>query len=480
MQTAPRVTPECAPSPWLLAAQSRMGRVWLAAFAAAALYPGLGRVALLFAAAIALASFRPAWRRPILSAVAILVCARNLSPKFTAGIGAPANLPAWLTLALLALWIAGLLAWTRFLARLPAWMGRHAIPLMHAKAFVLIACLWLLRGRGVLTGAAAAAMCLLVPELLWRSTYWIKWRARQPGPVAIWNNLFAALPFLGAGGVPLGKGPAFLGKHEALGAAQLAAAQLEGAKLLALALVWRVSDGVLSAVVLSQKSAWVPAWAYPAHPWLPTMSNLLQIPGFFPLWQRWAGLYVELFHAILVLAIFSHTLVGILCLSGFHVPRNIRSPLLATTILDFWGRYYFYFKELLMDFWFFPVFLRTARLPVFWRTMLATVSAAFLGNIYYHLVLYWPSMARGETAPFQAAMSARVIYCAFLAAALCVSFARTLGRKTPAGPPGFPRRLFRILLVSSFFALIHVWNFTGVPVLVYQRARLWRALLPWW
>jgi hypothetical protein len=359
-------------------------------------------------------------------------------------------------------------------------MGRHALLLLHVKTAVLLVCLWLLHRRGWLTAMAASAMSFLVPELLWRSAYWIKWRTRQRGRVALWGNLFAALPMLGAGGVPLGKGPAFLGKHEARGAVALAAAQLEGARLLALALAWRVVDGVLSGVVLSQKTGWVPGWAYPARPWLPTMANLEQIPGIYPLWQRWAGLYAELFHAILVLAVFSHTIVGIFCLSGFHIPRNIKAPLLATTILDFWGRYYFYFKELLMDFWFFPVFVRTAWLPVFWRTMLATVSAAFLGNLYYHAILYWPSMARGETAQFRSVMSARLIYCALLAAGLCVSFARTLQRKAPAAPPGWPRRIFQMLAVSAFYALIHVWNFTGVPVQVPQRMQLWRALFAWW
>jgi hypothetical protein len=34
-------------------------------------------------------------------------------------------------------------------------------------------------------------------------------------------------------------------------------------------------------------------------------------------------------------------------------------------------------------------------------------------------------------------------------------------------------------VVATFFALIPVWNFTGVPVLVSQRLELWRALLGW-
>lgn len=92
-----------------------------------------------------------------------------------------------------------------------------------------------------------------------------------------------------------------------------------------------------------------------------------------------------------------------------------------------------------MDFWFFPVFLRMT----LWRTRLAAASAAFLGNLYCHVILYWPATIRGETAA------------------------------------AWPRRALQVLVVATFFALIPVWNFTGVPVLVSQRLELWRALLGW-
>ena len=72
-------------SPLRLAVQSPLGRVWIAAFAAAALYPGLGYLAALVASAIGLASFFPARRRWILSALAIYICARNLAPQVMTG-----------------------------------------------------------------------------------------------------------------------------------------------------------------------------------------------------------------------------------------------------------------------------------------------------------------------------------------------------------------------------------------------------------
>ena len=130
-----------------------------------------------------------------------------------------------------------------------------------------------------------------------------------------------------------------------------------------------------------------------------------------------------------------------------------------------------------MDFWFFPVFLRTARLPMLWRTMLATVAAAFVGNLYYHFVLYWPDMASGGSAEFLPRIEARVIYCAVLAAGLCASFARSLRGKSEPAPP-LPRRVVQVLLVTGFFALLHVWNFLGDGISVDDRLQLWRYMLP--
>jgi hypothetical protein len=316
-----------------------MGRLWITAFAGAALYPGFGYLAAGFGAAIGLASFRPEWRRGIFSTLALLVCLRDFGPHAGPGLSnLMANRLSANALALAVAWIGILLVWTRFAPRLPKRWTRLPGILLQALAAGLITGLWLLKGRGVVTSLTAGTLCGLVPELLWRSAYWIKWRMRQTGKAPVWGNLFAALPFLGAGGVPIGKGPAYLATHEAHDADRLASAQIEGVRLLALALAWRITDAFLSALFWGRPSDWAPAWAVPFRAGLPTMDTMLRLPANYPLGLRWAGLYGELFHTILTLAVFSHTIVGIFCLMGFHIPRNMKSPLLARTIVDFWGR----------------------------------------------------------------------------------------------------------------------------------------------
>jgi hypothetical protein len=433
------------------------GRVWIAVFSAVALAPSFGYLALVFAAAIGLAAFRQTWRRPTVSALAVIVCLFEFVPR-------------WQAFALATCWIALLLVWTQFARK-----GRP-VPWLHAISALLLASICIARGSSFLGGVTAGTLCALVPELLWRSHYWIKWRLRQTGQPPVWNNLFAALPFFAAGGVPFGKGPAYLAKHEAAGPGELASSQIEGVKLLLLAGLWRVADAALQWTLWGIPTSWLPAWTPFQRAPLPSMELLMRIPASFALWQRWAALYGELFHAVLALAWFGHTIVAAFCLLGFHIPRNTQSPLTATTIVDFWGRYYFYFKELLMDFFFFPVFLKTSRLTVLWRTMLATAAAAFLGNLYYHAVLYSPILASGDTRGFRSLLSARVVYCALLAAGLCASMARAL--KRPQARTASPlRRAAQVFVVATFFALLHVWNYGGPPIPMERRLHLWKTLV---
>jgi hypothetical protein len=325
--------------------------------------------------------------------------------------------------------------------------------------------------------AVAAGLCALAPELLWRSSYWVRWRAREGPGVPVWENLFALLPFVGSGGVPTGKGPGYLARHEAADNRQLAEARCNGARLLLLSLAWWAARGLIAAILCGAAVDWVPGWLRFSGPMLPAMDALLRTPYDFPLWQRWAGLYVELVQNILAVASYGHLVVGVFSLFGFRIPRSTQAPLLATTVLDFWSRYYFYFKELLMDFFFFPAFVRTPGMPRLARTLAATFAAAFCGNVYFHVLMYARRWAIGDSAVFRALVTARLVYCGLLAAALSVSFARALRRQGAPTRTGMPRRLFQMAMVSAMFALLHVWSAPVSDVTVGQRLALWRSLI---
>ena len=89
---------------------------------------------------------------------------------------------------------------------------------------------------------------------------------------------------------------------------------------------------------------------------------------------------------VLKLAARGHEIVGVLRLFGFNVFRNTYKPLLAPSLVEFWNRYYYYFKELLVDFFFFPTYVRRFRTSPRLRMLAATLAAAGFGNLYYHLL----------------------------------------------------------------------------------------------
>jgi hypothetical protein len=94
-------------------------------------------------------------------------------------------------------------------------------------------------------------------------------------------------------------------------------------------------------------------------------------------------------------------------------------------------------------------------LPAFARTLAATFAAAFVGNVYYHLFLYAPEWMQPDGGRFGSMVLVRCVYCAFLAAGLGWSLART-SRRTER-----PRwkQAAGILGAAVFFALLHIWNY---------------------
>ena len=102
---------------------------------------------------------------------------------------------------------------------------------------------------------------------------------------------------------------------------------------------------------------------------------------------------------MLRLAVKGHLIVGFLRLYGFNVFRNTYKPLLAESIVEFWNRYYYYFKELLVTFFFMPTFTGPAKRLRHWprlRLLAAVFAAAFVGNVYYHVIKESEALAQGQ------------------------------------------------------------------------------------
>jgi hypothetical protein len=314
--------------------------------------------------------------------------------------------------------------------------------------------------------------------LLWRLGYLLLsgQRGRMAGTTPR-DHLMYLYPFWGGSKTPYGKGLDYLGRHEARTDEALARAQLAGLKLFALALAWKAALALMDGVVYGDPASPVTRALGGLNLGLVRFGRLLAGEAQPGLVVAWLSVYAELVRQVLKLAVRGHEVVGILRLAGFNVFRNTYKPLLAASVVEFWNRYYFYFKELLAEFFFFPTFARWFKRQPRLRMFAATAMAAGAGNMYYHLLQREGTLLQADLAGVWWSLHSRALYCALLAAGIYVSMLREQRRRgrpaAPADPATWARR---ILGVWTFYGVIHIWGLDS-PHTFTQRTRFFLSLL---
>lgn len=99
---------------------------------------------------------------------------------------------------------------------------------------------------------------------------------------------------------------------------------------------------------------------------IPTLSFMIlepQATATIPGWQRWAGLTTNYALDLMIIAAWGHALIAIIRMMGYGIPRNTVNPMASRSLAEFWNRYYYYFKELLVDFFFTRPSFATSRSP---------------------------------------------------------------------------------------------------------------------
>lgn len=105
-------------------------------------------------------------------------------------------------------------------------------------------------------------------------------------------------------------------------------------------------------------------------------------------------------------------------LFGFNIFRSTYKPLLAPSLVEFF---------------FFPTYVRRFRTSPRLRMLAATLAAAGFGNLYYHLLQQDPFMLTGSWAALHPWLETRSLYCLLLALGIYVSMRREQQRRgTPA------------------------------------------------
>ena len=344
---------------------------------------------------------------------------------------------------------------------LPGVVRRHPQITLHGIFWGLLLILWNTSSdhagwRNVLMG-----MALILPLLLWRMGYLLLSGQRDRVPGTQFTHHLVYLFPLQVGWfafLPFGKGLDYLARHEARDEDALARSQLAGIKLILLAVLWQMVLGLMQGLLYGS-----PNWANRALGGfvvakLPPFGQLLALGDDAPLWASWASIYLELVTRALQVAILGHGVVGVFRLFGFNIFRNTYKPLLSETVSQFWARFEFYYKELLVDFFFLPTFAKWFRKWPALRMFAAVFAAAVVGNMYCHLI----DLDHGVLVlhDFQAIWShhSRLFYCLLLAIGIFVSMRREQRRGGQAPRAGITRRVGRIVGVWTFFSLIRIWD----------------------
>ena len=289
-----------------------------------------------------------------------------------------------------------------------------------------------------------AAVFVLTPYL-WFLPYAIV-DMRTRGASSTLLQLAVLRPFWSPTYLPFGKGAAFLRKHLAQTPRELAITQLKAVKLL----LW-------ANVLFAMREAL--SWVFEVQMQIPTVAQALDafLRGQpYPLAVGWAAMIVSTARFCLKVASWAHLFIGIARLAGYRLPRGCWRPLESRTLMDYFNRFHYYFKELLVDFFFVPTFFKMFRNYPRLRMFFATFMAAGVGNAIWHftrdinLVSTLGPVAAVET------YTSYAFYCIVLATGVGLSQVRaSLGIRPASTLFG---RLYSFFFIWSFVVCMHVFS----------------------
>ena len=301
-----------------------------------------------------------------------------------------------------------------------------------------------------------------IASYVWFIAYALTDRSSKPGKDTT-LEVAAFRPLWGSTATPFPKGAAYLRRIEAQTPEQLAVTQLKGIKLLAWAILllyleflWnRFFHGYLLIPTSDQ------ALAMSVHR-TPVAWN-----------SQWESLILAFFELILSISILGHRIIACCRLAGFNALRNTYRPLSSTTIAEFFNRFYYYFKELLVDLFFYPTFLRYWKGHKRLRMVFATFAAAFFGNGFYHFTRDWQIIRDIGLWKSLANYQTMIFYNAALTTGLCIS---QLRKRKPRPAGIFRGHILPVFGVGVFYCLLSVFEISERVYPLVEHLRFFASL----
>ena len=351
------------------------------------------------------------------------------------------------TLAIIFLLAAMCCAWLSI-----RFVGRHPQSLLSRRPLLTILALEAL----LCTAMVTAPIHGLPRMLLWSSLVvltpfvWffplaiVDMRSREASSPLM--QLAVQRPFWSPTYLPFGKGAAFLRKHLSHTPRDIAVTQIKAIKLLLWAnLLMAIRAGL--------------AWSIGEQMHVPSIQEAIDayLSGHsLPVGLSWAALVLSTFRYSLQIAMWADVFIGGARLAGYRLPRGSWRPLESRTLMEYFNRFHFYFKELLVDFFFVPTFFAVFRKRPKLRMFFATFMAAGVGNAIWHFLRDIHLIATIGLSEAISTYTSYMFYCVVLATGVGLSQVRAnLGIRPPSGLAG---RIYSFLFVWFFVVCLRIFS----------------------
>ena len=441
---------------WIAGIQTWPGLALTAALAFAALQADLGAWEAMLAVCTALlSSIRPGWRAPVFLiatwSTALLTLGFSSSESLEhiemvieqVGLQRELGVPlAEGMLVFVFVLLATGLHWTR--KHPQAWLSRHPfLVLLLLEITLAVVADWrFVSAEGRV--AIWAFIFILMPYIWYVPFAVMDLRAKAGGSLG--TQLGILQPFWSPTHLPFGKGAAFLRKHLAANRRELAITHLKALKLLLWATILTTIRNGLTTIFQDGLGILPVSGAIDAS--LSGAANTLVL--------GWAALVLSTAKFSLQIAIWAHLFVGIARLAGYRLPRGSWRPLESRTLIEYFNRFHYYFKELLVDLFFLPTFMRAFRSRPRLRIFFATFMAAGVGNAVWHFMRDLDLVAQYGIAHALGSFASYAFYSVVLAIGIAVSQVRANAGYRPGNTKR--ARLFSFFCVWGFVVCLHVFS----------------------
>ncbi len=260
--------------------------------------------------------------------------------------------------------------------------------------------------------------------------------------------------------LPFAKGAAYLRKIEAKDPSELAVTQLKGVKLLYWAMLLMIVQAVsLGLIYTGTIRLWHWSFTLPFFLDVPRFSEAFSssVAGTPAVWYlNWLALAARFLLDLLSISIWGHMMIAVCRMAGFRALRNTYKPLRSATIAEFWNRYYYYFKELLVECFFYPTYLRYFKRWPRFRLVFATMAAAGFGNVLYHFLRDSSYIARLGLWDAFISFKVYLFYGALLGVAIGLSQLRNRNRRIDRN--SLRTRVLAPIAVLAFYCVLSIFD----------------------